>query len=122
MDVVLCDALNDELHGLSAVTIKERDRLIQVDVLFLELRIVDVQMQVGKLLFRVGLAQLNGNRAGRVELLRFVDLTLVVVAVAFALEHHELLADGPCDSGGASVRFEPVRRRSERRRRRYPRQ
>src|SRR5262249_27058692 len=66
-------------------------RLIKVQVLFGKFAVVDQQFQVGELVLGVGLAQTDAYGSGGVEVLGFVEIELIVVALAFLLENDHLV-------------------------------
>ena len=71
-------------------------------MLFGELRVFDHQLEVGILVLRIGLAQADANGTGMLELLRLVEIKLVVVALTLLLQENHFfvcLGDGALEFG-----------------------
>ena len=78
MDVIAANVVDYYLDGPRTVGLVEHDRLIEIDVLLGQVLIVNHELQIGILVFGVGLLQMNTERAFLLKLLRLVDVELVI--------------------------------------------
>ena len=69
----------------------EHRRFVQIHVLLGERDVIHQQFQVGKLMLDVGLAQAHADRPFGHEALGFIEIKLVIVALAFALQDDQFI-------------------------------
>jgi hypothetical protein len=85
VDVIVSDGVDYYLDGLRTVGLVEHDRLVEIDVLLGQVLIVKHELQIGTLVFGVGLRQADTERAFLLKLLRLVDVELVIIGLTAPL-------------------------------------